>query len=29
MPRLKAALGTEVDLTIFRKLKEIGYLSSY
>ena len=29
MPQLKAALGTEVDLTVFRKLKEIGYLSSY
>ncbi len=27
--QLKAALGSEVDLTVFRKLKEIGYLSSY
>lgn len=29
MPQLKAALGSEVDVTVFRKLKEIGYLSSY
>jgi hypothetical protein len=29
MPELKAALGTRVDVTVFRKLKQIGYLSSY
>jgi len=29
MPELKAALGTEVDLTVFRKLREISYHSSY
>lgn len=29
MPELKAALGTEVDLTVFRKLRELGYHSSY
>ena len=29
LPELKAALGTPVDVTVFRKLKEIGYLSSY
>ncbi len=29
MPELKAALGTQVDVTVFRKLKQIGYLSSY
>ena len=29
MPELKAALGTEVDLTVFRKLRELRYRSSY
>jgi hypothetical protein len=29
MPELKAALGSEVDLTVFRKLKELGYRTSY
>ena len=29
LPELKRALGTEVDLTVFRKLKPLGYLSSY
>jgi len=29
MPELKAALGTEVDLTVFRKLRELSYRSSY
>jgi hypothetical protein len=29
MPGLKKALGTSTDLTVFRKLKELGYLSSY
>ena len=29
MPELKAALGTEVDLTVFRKLRELHYRSSY
>ena len=29
MPELKAALDTEVDLTVFRKLREISYRSSY
>jgi hypothetical protein len=29
MPELKAALGTEVDLTVFRKLRELVYHSSY
>jgi hypothetical protein len=29
MPELKAALGTEVDVTVFRKLKELGYRTSY
>jgi hypothetical protein len=28
-PRLKAALGTGADLTVFRKLKLLDYLSSY
>jgi len=27
--QLKQALGTEVDMTVFRKLKPLGYLSSY
>lgn len=29
MPELKAVLGTEVDLTVFRKLRELDYHSSY
>lgn len=29
MPELKAALGTAVDLTVFRKLRELAYRSSY
>lgn len=29
MPELKAALGTDVDLTVFRKLRELSYQSSY
>ncbi len=29
MPELKAALGTDVDLTVFRKLRELVYHSSY
>jgi hypothetical protein len=29
MPELKATLGTEVDLTVFRKLRELVYHSSY
>ena len=29
MPEMKAALGTLVDATIFRKLKELSYLRSY
>jgi hypothetical protein len=29
MPELKAALGTKVDLTVFRKLQEVGYRTSY
>lgn len=29
MPELKAALGTEVDVTVFRKLKDLGYRTSY
>lgn len=29
MPELKAALGTAVDLTVFRKLRELSYRSSY
>jgi hypothetical protein len=29
LPDLKRALGTEVDLTVFRKLKELDYLTSY
>ena len=29
LPDLKRALKTNVDLTIFRKLKSLGYLSSY
>ena len=29
MPELKAALGTDVDMTVFRKLRELSYHSSY
>jgi len=29
LPELKRALGTSVDGTVFRKLKPLGYLSSY
>lgn len=29
MPELKAVLGTEVDMTVFRKLRELAYHSSY
>jgi len=29
LPDLKLALGTDVDLTVFRKLKELDYLTSY
>lgn len=29
MAELKAALGTEVDMTVFRKLRDLGYHSSY
>jgi hypothetical protein len=29
LPELKAALGTEVDSTVFRKLRELSYLTSY
>ena len=29
LPELKHALGTPVGLTVFRKLKSMGYLSSY
>ena len=29
LPELKSALGTTTDLTVFRKLKLLGYLSSY
>src|SRR5438045_9457273 len=29
LPDLKQALGTDVDLTVFRKLKELDYLTSY
>ena len=29
MPELKEALGTEVDVTVFRKLKQLAYRSSY
>jgi hypothetical protein len=29
MPELKAALGTDVDVTVFRKLKELPYRTSY
>jgi hypothetical protein len=29
MPELKEALGTEVDMSVFRKLREVGYRTSY
>src|SRR6516162_7182575 len=29
LPALKAALGTPTDLTVFRKLKPLDYLTSY
>lgn len=29
MPELKTALGTEVDVTVFRKLNELSYRTSY
>jgi hypothetical protein len=29
MPEMKAALGTTVDMTVFRKLQELSYRSSY
>ena len=29
LAQLKQALGTEVDLTVFRKLNELDYLTSY
>ncbi len=29
LPELKVALGTRADLTVFRKLKLLDYLSSY
>jgi hypothetical protein len=29
LPELKQALGTTVDSTVFRKLKELSYRSSY
>ena len=29
LPELKHALGTNVDITVFRKLKELSYRSSY
>src|SRR6202158_4478669 len=29
LPELKVALGTNADLTVFRKLKLLDYLSSY
>src|ERR1022692_3961190 len=29
LPELKLALGTTVDITVFRKLKELSYRSSY
>ena len=29
LPDLKRALGTHVDLTVFRKLKELDYVTSY
>src|SRR6202171_5798358 len=29
LPELKQALGTDIDTTVFRKLKELSYRSSY
>ena len=29
MPELKRALGTQVDVTVFRKLKQLAYRTSY
>jgi hypothetical protein len=29
MPELKAALGTAADMTVFRRLRELGYRTSY
>jgi len=29
LPELKKALGTEVEVTVFRKLKALGYRTSY
>jgi hypothetical protein len=29
LPDLKRTLGTDVDLTVFRKLKQLDYLTSY
>src|SRR5882724_7909298 len=29
MPELKRALGTDVDVTVFRKLKQLAYRTSY
>ena len=29
LPELKRALGTNTDLTVFRKLKQLDYLASY
>lgn len=29
MPQLKKALGTEVDVTVFRKLRDLSYTTSY
>jgi hypothetical protein len=29
MPELKEALGTEADMSVFRKLREVGYRTSY
>jgi hypothetical protein len=29
MPELKEVLGTEVDVTVFRKLRQLGYYSSF
>jgi hypothetical protein len=29
LPELKRVLGTDTDLTVFRKLKQLQYLASY
>ena len=29
LPELKRALGSDTDLTVFRKLKQLDYLASY